>query len=72
MEIDTKYAVDLFFSHPAFFQIYFETVANALDAEASEVAIHISTDGQIRPKHLEITVSDNGQGFPTNFSGFYR
>jgi hypothetical protein len=33
MEIETKYAVGLFFPNPTFAQIYFETVANALDAE---------------------------------------
>lgn len=63
MEIDTKYAVKLFFTNPSFVQIYFEAVANALDAGASEVTIYISTDGQIAPEHLEITISDNGQGF---------
>src|ERR1051326_5049647 len=73
MEIETDYAVRLFFPNPTFAQIYFETVANALDAEATEITIHISTDAQISPDHLEITVSDNGEGFTDRrFDRFYR
>jgi Histidine kinase-, DNA gyrase B-, and HSP90-like ATPase len=73
MEIDTTYAVGLFFPSPTFAQIYFETVANALDAEATEVTIHISTDARISSEHLEITVSDNGEGFTDDrFDRFYR
>jgi Histidine kinase-, DNA gyrase B-, and HSP90-like ATPase len=73
MEIDTKYAVKLFFSSPAFNQIYFEAVANAFDASASEVSIHISTDGKISPDYLEITISDNGLGFTDErFDRFQR
>lgn len=73
MEIETNYAVKLFFSNPAFIQIYFEAVANALDAGASEVSINISTDGQISPEQLEITISDNGQGFTDErFDSFRR
>lgn len=63
MDIETKYAVKLFFPSSTFLQIYLEAIANAFDAEASEVTIHISTDGQISPSHLEITISDNGIGF---------
>jgi hypothetical protein len=63
LEIETKYAIELFFSKSAFEQVYFEAVANALDAEANEVTIHISTDGKINPQYLEITISDNGKGF---------
>lgn len=63
MEIDTQYAVKLFFSSSAFVQVYFEAVANAFDASATEVDIIISSDGKIRPEHLEITIRDNGVGF---------
>jgi Histidine kinase-, DNA gyrase B-, and HSP90-like ATPase len=64
LEIETNYAIELFFSKSAFEQVYFEAVANALDAEASEITIHISTDGKrISPEYLEITISDNGEGF---------
>ncbi len=63
MDIEPKYAVKLLFTSTTFLQIYFEAIANAFDAEASEVSIHISTDGQISPSHLEITIKDNGVGF---------
>jgi hypothetical protein len=63
MEIENNYAAKLFFSNPSFLLIYFEAVANAFDAGASEVTIYISTDGDISPSHLEITISDNGLGF---------
>jgi histidine kinase/DNA gyrase B/HSP90-like ATPase len=73
MEIDTKYAVRKFFPNPTFNQIYFETVANALDAEASEITILISTDAQRSPEHLEITITDNGKGFTDDrFGRFSR
>jgi hypothetical protein len=63
MEIQTDYALKLFFPSPAFTQVYYEAVANALDAKATEVWIHIVTDEQIAQKRLEITISDNGEGF---------
>lgn len=61
--IQTEYALKLFFPNPTFAQIYYEAIANALDANATEVAIHISTDIQIDQRHLEITIRDNGEGF---------
>lgn len=57
MEIDTPYAVKLFFSTSAFVQVFFEAVANAFDAEATEIAIRVLTEP------LEITITDNGKGF---------
>lgn len=63
MEIETKYALRLFFANPTFTQIYYEAVANAFDAGANEIDIHISADGKIAPDHLEIVVVDNGGGF---------
>ena len=63
MEIETQYAVKLFFPTSAFVQVYFEAVANAFDAKATEVDIRISSDGQIKPGHLEIVIRDNGLGF---------
>lgn len=64
MEIETKYALRLFFPSPAFSQIYFEAVANAIDADATEVNINITSDGKIHnPNKLEIAIQDNGVGF---------
>jgi hypothetical protein len=73
MEIDTEYAANLFFPNSAFVQVYFEAVANAFDAEASEIEIKISTDGNISPEYLTIVVSDNGIGFTdTRFERFRK
>ncbi len=63
MDIETEYAVNLFFPNPNFLQIYFEALANAFDAGANEITIAIESDGQIDPSHLEITITDNGCGF---------
>jgi hypothetical protein len=64
MEIETRYALRLFFPSPAFVQIYFEAVANAIDAGATDIHIAIKSDGKIHnPNHLEITIQDDGVGF---------
>jgi hypothetical protein len=64
MEIETRYALRLFFPSPAFIQIYYEAVANAIDAGATDIHIAIKSDGKIHnPNHLEITIQDNGVGF---------
>ena len=60
---ETKYAVKLFFPSATFTQIYFETIANAFDAGATEISIHIFTNPSIDGQLLEITVADNGEGF---------
>ena len=73
MEIDTQYAVKLFFTNSAFVQVYFEAVANAFNAQATEIDIRITSDGQIKPGLLEITVKDNGIGFTDDrFASFRR
>ena len=43
--------------------IYFEAVANALDANANEINISISAKALNKPESLEIEISDNGLGF---------
>lgn len=63
MEIETKYAVKLFFPAPAFIQVYFESIANAFDAGATTVDVTISSDGSIEGDKLSIRVADNGEGF---------
>lgn len=64
MQIETRYALKLFFPNSAFTQIYFEAVANAIDANADSIEIAIRTDGKIHnPKYVEITIRDNGVGF---------
>ncbi len=69
--IKTDYALKLFFPNSTFAQVYYEAIANALDANATEITIYISTTQEITQKHLEITVRDNGEGFTdTRFERF--
>lgn len=64
ISIDTDYALEILHPRSSFTQVYFEAVANALDAGADEISIHIISDGKIHPVGLlEITISDNGMGF---------
>jgi hypothetical protein len=73
MKLDTNYALKLFFPNSAFIQIYFEAVANAFDAGASEIDINISTDGELRDtEHLVITISDNGVGLTPERYGKFK
>mgnify|MGYP006428425851 CR=1 FL=1 len=73
MEIDTDYAVEMFFPRSAFVQIYFEAVANALDAGADEITIKVQSDGKINPVgHLEVLITDNGLGFTEDHFDRFR
>jgi hypothetical protein len=42
MKININNAIATFFSNPSYEQIYFEAVANALDAGADEISIEIA------------------------------
>lgn len=63
MDIEPSYASTILFSSSSFAQIYYEAVANAFDAGANEITISITTDGDISPNHLEIEITDDGEGF---------
>ena len=64
MDFDTGYAVKLFVASPSFVQVYFEAIANSIDAGATEIEITITTDGKIRNSDtLQIEIKDNGVGF---------
>ena len=71
MDIETSNAVRLFFPSPSLTLVFYEAIANALDANASEVSICISIDAFDKPETLQITIVDNGDGFTDeNFSRF--
>jgi phosphoglycerate-specific signal transduction histidine kinase len=73
MEINISNAVDLFFPNPSLETVYFEAIANALDANASEISISISIESFSNPNTLEIQIRDNGDGFTDrNFGKFSR
>ncbi|WP_070329658.1 ATP-binding protein [Pseudomonas aeruginosa] len=73
MDIETSGAIRLFFPNPSLTLVYFEAVANALDAGATNVSINIDVHAFDKPDTLKITVSDNGDGFTDeNFERFRK
>ena len=71
MDIETAGAIRLFFPNPSLTLVYFEALANALDAAATEVFIDIDVQAYDKPDTLKITVTDNGDGFTEeNFDRF--
>lgn len=73
MDIETSEAVKLFFPSPSLTLVYFEALANALDAGATEVSIDIDIQAFDKPDTLKIAVSDNGDGFTDeNFERFRK
>lgn len=71
MNIGIKEAIQHFFSSPSFDLIYSEALANALDAGAKNITIDITLKSFTEPNTLEITITDDGEGFTDkNFSKF--
>ena len=71
MDIETSGAIRLFFPNPSLALVYFEALANALDAGATDVSIDIDLQAYDKPDTLKITVTDNGDGFTEeNFDRF--
>lgn len=66
MEVNIKKAVKMFFSCSSFEMIYFEAIANALDAEATviDILIHGTRDKNkfIQLENLSLEIKDNGVG----------
>ena len=72
MEIATDYAVKLFFTNTSFVQVYFEAIANAFDAGATEIQLEVEADGVESPT-VSLRISDNGSGFgEADFDRFAR
>lgn len=72
MEVNIQRAVKMFFSKSSFEMIYFEAVANAFDAGATEVNIEIKLDDIEQKQNLQLTIQDNGVGFDDNRFGKFR
>ena len=66
MEVNIKKAVKMFFSKSSFEMVYFEAIANALDANATQIdiEIHASRDKnkQLEMQNLVLSIRDNGVG----------
>ena len=63
MQVKLDQAVKMFFGNSSLEMVYFEAIANALDANATEIEIKISAKAFNQPESLEIAISDNGIGF---------
>ena len=73
MELETSDAIELFFPKSSFTLVYFEALANALDAKATDVTIEIDIESFEKPETLTLTISDNGEGFTDeNFERFKK
>lgn len=71
MDIETSGAIRLFFPNPSLALVYFEALANALDAGATEISIDVDVQAFDKPDTLRITITDNGDGFTDeNFDRF--
>ncbi len=71
MDIETSGAIKLFFPNPSLSLVYFEAVANSLDAGATEIDISIEIHSFDDASSLTISVTDNGDGFTDeNFDRF--
>ena len=71
MDIETSSAIKLFFPNPSLALVYYEALANALDAHATDISINIDIHAFDKPESLKITISDNGDGFTDeNFERF--
>lgn len=62
MKVKLSQAVKMFFGNSSLEMIYFEAIANALDASATQINIKISAKAKSEPESLEISISDNGIG----------
>lgn len=71
MDIETSSAIKLFFPNPSLALVYYEAIANALDAGATEIEINISIQAFTASETLNVKITDNGSGFTDeSFSRF--
>lgn len=63
MKVKLSQAVKMFFSNSSLEMVYFEAIANSLDAKATEITLKISAVALNQPETLNIEISDNGEGF---------
>ncbi|MDR0306601.1 MAG: ATP-binding protein [Chitinispirillales bacterium] len=63
MKVKLNQAVKMFFGNSSLEMVYFEAIANALDANATEIEIKISVKALNQSGTLQIEILDNGEGF---------
>ncbi|MEX2441958.1 MAG: ATP-binding protein [Alkalispirochaeta sp.] len=63
MRVNLSNAVSFFFPNPTLQSVYFEAIANSIDASATEIDISVSVSEIHDPDDFTVTIADNGVGF---------
>ncbi len=63
MKVKLGQAVKMFFGHSSLEMVFFESVANSLDAGSNQIDISIYISEINKPESLIVKISDNGLGF---------
>jgi phosphoglycerate-specific signal transduction histidine kinase len=70
MNINVENAINLFFPNPSLESVYFEAIANAVDANATNIWIDLSITDFNDVSTFELQITDNGDGFTEK--NFYK
>ncbi|MDR1149709.1 MAG: ATP-binding protein [Spirochaetaceae bacterium] len=70
MEINVENAVNLFFPSTSLEGVYYEAVANSIDADATKIWITINLPDFNNVSSFELQIADNGNGFTDK--NFYK
>ncbi|MFY0630002.1 MAG: ATP-binding protein [Flavobacteriaceae bacterium] len=71
MDVNISRAADLFFPNPSLELVYFEAIANAIDAGSTKVDVKIKAKNLQDTGAFSIEIKDNGEGFKDeNFNKF--
>ncbi|MDO9257433.1 MAG: ATP-binding protein [Bacteroidales bacterium] len=62
MRVKLNKAVKMFFANSSLEMVYFEAIANALDAGAKKIDINISARDYSQPESLTVSIEDDGAG----------
>lgn len=63
MKVNIKQAIRLLFQNPSLEMVFKEAVANSLDANATNINVHVFIDSFEKQETLKIDIIDNGEGF---------
>lgn len=71
MDVNISRAADLFFPNPSLELVYFEAIANSIDAGSTKVEVKIKVKDLQNTDAFSIEIKDNGEGFTDgNFNKF--
>ena len=64
MDIEASGAIKHFYPNPSLMLVYFEALANALDANATAISIDIEIDSFDKPETLKVTILTMAMDLP--------